>query len=334
MNTSNFTQALTAFLFCFMSIAVFGQQSTTAEFTVNVEPKGNGWSVPAQKFQVTVDPNYEQKGTKYTPIDCRVAVIPLSENKQSFVQKIRYNGKIINIPSDYYNQINAMATFFSYEVVSYRVSVSINGVNYTKDIKHYGQGSMGFNIPFKASLEDKSNFRINDFKVLDVKFDDELVKNDVNAITNFNTGKEKEEATKKKVEEEKKIAEGQQKEAEQSQSTQNNSTATANSSSSLERTQSSGQTQQQKQEALWKQQERKNYEANMRKYNAINRQIAAVDKAHQEFNDAIDKVSESLGKQAKADQQASRDWWEGMDARVAAEKEVDAERRLQIKTQE
>src|SRR5690554_4599757 len=64
-----------------------------------------------------------------------------------------------------------------------------------------------------------------------------------------------------------------------------------------------------------------NHEENVRKYNAINRDIANVDKAHNEFNNAIDQASESLADKARAQQQASKDWWENEKAAAAKENE-------------
>ncbi|UCS92172.1 WG repeat-containing protein [Echinicola marina] len=51
---------------------------------------------------------------------------------------------------------------------------------------------------------------------------------------------------------------------------------------------------------------------------ATQQKIATIDKAHSEFNNTIDQAFESSRQKTKEAQQKSRDYWEGMEGRVAA----------------
>src|SRR5690606_34676433 len=64
-------------------------------------------------------------------------------------------------------------------------------------------------------------------------------------------------------------------------------------------------------------------------YNAINRDIANVDKAHNELNNAIDQVSAGMAEKTRADQQASKDWWENEKAEAAKIREEKQQRDLE-----
>lgn len=147
-------------------------------------------------------------------------------------------------------------------------------------------GNRKFDISINVPAGEKPNFSIGGFQVLDVKFDDKKVKAVVDGINVFNSTKD--EKAKKELDD--KIAEGKRERETSAGSTQNTN--------------------------------------NSYRYNNVSttqQKIVTIDKAHSEFNNAIDQVSESLRKESREHQQKSAAIWEDVLATEATIKQSELE---------
>ncbi len=268
-------------LCCLMTVTAFGQSADiqkTVKYPVGTyTPKGD---FGAYLEGVTVGlylvpgraPNNEGSGTLYNKVDLQVKVWT------DPVKKYKYNGKT-------YTDLCG-TSFKGYSKV--KIQVAIAGVG-TKTITIADNDAIDFPLNRLYKDEELNQIKVTSFKLIEM-----LPKESERKDVAHCVGKQSEQAAKNDNASGSNGAGDKADDAEQS-----SSESSQTSGSSSERGSTAHQPRQQS-----------NHEENIRKYNAINRQVAAVDNAHNEFNNAIDKAFAGMDDKIRADQQASRDWWE------------------------
>jgi len=304
MNKRFYTKIFSILLLCLAGLTAFGQQRVyqNYDYSISIVPKGDGPVLENKGINLSLGAPLIDGGTSEVEILVTAAVSDpnISKNDKG-IKKSKYKGNIYNVGSP----INT---------ISYQIRLN-NGSSKSGTVEYPCSMSCAIRISLgrKYKWEEFANlgaeervkkfvgqFGIASFKVTDVTTNQSGIDRIEKFIANE---KEKQQAGQKQVAQE-----------QEQVSSQNNTRIAPQPSSSPERGSASSQPRQQS-----------NYEENVRKYNEINRQIATVDKVHNEFNNALDKVSESLAKETRAAQQRSAEVWEEVKAAGAEKRKREAE---------